>query len=136
MDELKIKDILRERDLKATSPRLNILQTILEYRSAIPFSSLQQAMKSLDRVTLYRTIESLKDKGIIHKAYQEDNESYYALCDDNCSTEIHHHEHLHFKCNKCLKVSCIKQKINISIPNYEVHQVSMHLSGICKNCRN
>ena len=136
MDNQYFKDLLNKRDLKATSHRLNLLLTMSAYKTAIPYSAIQKSMKSSDRVTLYRTLESLKDQGIIHKAFQENNEIYYAICGDKCDKEKHQHNHIHFRCTQCESVTCEHptSKFNISIPDYQISKIEIHLEGICKSC--
>ena len=69
MDHLK--EILKSRKLKATQTRLQLLSIFDQEKYAIPYSKIQVLMKETDRVTLYRTIETLLEKGVIHKAYRE-----------------------------------------------------------------
>jgi Fe2+/Zn2+ uptake regulation proteins len=137
MSDQYFKELLRSRSLKATSHRLSLLIKLQEYSSAMPYSAIQKAMKSMDRVTLYRTLESLKEKGIIHKAFQGNNESYYAICGKKCSNSQHDHDHVHFKCVKCESVTCEvpSKKVEISIPNIDIHKVSVHLEGVCNLCK-
>ena len=137
MDIQYFKTLLHERNLKATSHRLNLLTTMQTYQSAMPYSAIQESMQSIDRVTLYRTIESLKEQGLIHKAYQENNEIYYAICDANCSTGLHKHDHIHFKCIQCETVTCEQttDSLNISIPDFQIKKISINLEGVCKDCQ-
>lgn len=130
--------LLHDRDLKATGPRLNLLCAMYNYETAMPYSAIQKTMNSTDRVTLYRTIENLKKKGIIHKAFQENNEVYYAICGTSCKKEQHTHNHIHFKCLECDQVTCEQTKTNlkISIPEYIINKTSIYLEGICKSCKN
>ncbi len=94
-------------------------------------------MQPIDRVTLYRTIEKLKEKGIIHTAFQSNNEIYYAICGMDCSSENHIDNHIHFKCLKCETVTCedVLNSLNISLPKHEIHNISVNVKGICEVCR-
>ncbi|WP_406626686.1 Fur family transcriptional regulator [Portibacter marinus] len=136
MNTLNAKDILHERGLKATSTRVALLQKLQQHRSAMPYSTIQEQMHDCDRVTLYRTLESLKKQGIIHTAFQENNETYYAICGQKCDEHHHHHDHIHFKCIKCENVTCEKPEklIQISLANVDIHKVSIHVEGVCQNC--
>ena len=135
MDHLK--EILKSRKLKATQTRLQLLTIFDKEKYAIPYSKIQVLMKETDRVTLYRTIETLLDKGVIHKAYREENDNYFAMCGQSCSHQEHNHDHVHFKCQTCNEVQCkeIDQKINIDIPGYKVNTTSVVLQGICNKCQ-
>jgi len=135
-DDQYFRELLRGRGLKATTQRLRMLSSISAYRDAIPYSELQQSLKSTDRVTLYRTIETLQKQGIIHKAYVENNETYYALCGTQCSDNDHKHDHIHFKCLGCDTVTCqeLDQRIHIELPKHTIHQVSIQVKGLCEAC--
>ena len=137
MDDQYLKKLLNERDLKATAPRLKLLSRMQAYDSAMPYSAIQKAMKSIDRVTLYRTLETLVGQGIIHKAHQENNETYYAICGKKCSKGEHDYDHIHFKCIECNSVTCeqLSKKVKISIPDFEIQQMSIHLQGVCSSCK-
>ena len=137
MESNNIKEMLKKRNLKATSNRLNLLTKMQNNGSAMSFSKIQNTMQPIDRVTLYRTIEKLKEKGIIHTAFQSNNEIYYAICGMDCSSENHVHNHIHFKCSKCETVTCedVLNSLNISLPRHEIHNISVNVKGICEVCR-
>ena len=136
MDNNIIKALLQSRKLKATSTRIELLTKMYKFGSAISYSEIQKQMSPIDRVTLYRTIESLKKCGIIHIAFQDQNESYYAVCGKTCDENNHHHEHVHFKCKKCNTITCeeLNKNFNISLPNYQIEKISINVEGICKVC--
>ena len=137
MKSINIREILKKRNLKATSNRLNLLTKMQNYGSAMSYSNIQNTMQPINRVTLYRTIEKLKEKGIIHTAFQSNNEIYYAICGMDCSSENHVHNHIHFKCSKCETVTCedVLNSLNISLPKHEIHNISVNVKGICEVCR-
>ena len=137
MESNKIKEMLKKRNLKATSNRLSLLTKMQNNGSAMSYSNIRSIMQPIDRVTLYRTIEKLKEKGIIHTAFQSNNEIYYAICGMDCSSENHVHNHIHFKCSKCETVTCedVLNSLNISLPKHEIHNVSVNVKGICEVCR-
>ncbi|MFL2564234.1 MAG: Fur family transcriptional regulator [Parvicellaceae bacterium] len=137
MESNKIKEMLKKRNLKATSNRLSLLKKMQNNGSAMSYSNIRSIMQPIDRVTLYRTIEKLKEKGIIHTAFQSNNEIYYAICGMDCSSENHVHNHIHFKCSKCETVTCedVLNSLNISLPKHEIHNISVNVKGICEVCR-
>ena len=136
MDTQQFKDLLKSRALKATNSRLKLLESLQAYKSAMPYSEIQSAMQPMDRVTLYRTLETLLGQGIIHQAFRDNNETYYALCGHTCNSQEHNHEHIHFSCNVCNEVTCqeISNKINIDLPNFEIEKVAIVVKGTCQKC--
>lgn len=129
-------NLLRDRSLKVTPKRLELLTLIANYKSAIPYSGIQKHLKNFDRVTLYRTLNALLNGGIIHKASVSTDEVYYAMCREYCSSGCHNHKHVHFKCTECLEVSCVDvtNTIQIQIPNVLIKQVEIEVSGVCDKC--
>lgn len=132
----KYSDILRNRNLKVTPPRLKLLEAISECNHAISYSEIQKKMNQIDRVTLYRNLNTLIDKGLVHKASLSGDETYYAVCSCNCTSESHKHKHIHFKCTKCKTVSCVhlKKTLDITIPGYQVDTVEIEVNGLCQEC--
>lgn len=130
-------ELLRNRKLKATSKRLEVLNLIRERSSAISYSALQTALQGFDRVTLYRTIQSLLETRIIHKALTEENETFYALCSSNCTSVTHIHEHIHFTCIECHGVTCVESlnPIQLSIPGHSIENVEIAARGRCATCK-
>jgi len=131
--------LLKDRGLKATKNRLKVLSLIDVYKNAIPQSKLQVQLEDFDRVTLYRTLNTLSKNGIIHKAATTESDVYYAICNpDTCDVGKHQHEqHVHFKCKQCKEVSCLETKddLTISIGNYKLDSIEITATGLCENCR-
>ncbi|HMS30520.1 MAG TPA: transcriptional repressor [Saprospiraceae bacterium] len=134
--QLSWKEVLNSRSLKATQVRLKLLQILEQRTSATPYSILVKSMTPIDRVTLYRTLESLLNQGIIHEAYSEHEETYFALCGRECNEVNHNHKHIHFKCIRCNEVTCIHASLphEIEIPGVEIHHWSIVATGICNHC--
>ncbi len=129
-------DLLRERKLKATSTRLDVLSVISNYNKAIPFSEIQKALSDFDRVTLYRTIHALIKNGIIHKVLIEDKEIFFAMCSKKCTSDTHSHQHIHFKCTICHAVTCVEavNSITLSIPGHVIENFEIAAKGVCVSC--
>jgi len=136
LSQEKMVLLLKDRQIKATSKRMEVLTLIANYNSAIPYSSLQKSLQGFDRVTLYRTLNTLLDGGVIHKASVSTDEVYYAMCRHYCTSEKHHHKHIHFKCTACKSVSCVEttSPISIEVPNASVQEIEIEVKGICETC--
>lgn len=93
-----------------------------------------QVKGSMDRVTIYRVLNSFREDGYVHKILSDDGKCYFAIC-VNCEEQKHHHNHFHFRCLKCQKVECLKEEVNIKIPKgYTLENVNCLLTGYCKKC--
>ncbi len=129
--------LLHSRGLRATSSRTQVLEMIARQSSAVPYSTLQDELSELDRVTLYRTLQTLVTHGLIHKAVIDHDQTYYALCPQQCSSSRHAHEHLHFLCTLCETVTCVElpQALDIELPGYTIDTLELEVSGVCPSCQ-
>ncbi len=117
---------------------LKVFQTS---KSAISHSDIEQKLKdNYDRVTLYRTLGTFLEKGIIHKVIDDSSVAKYAMCTDHHLREVNHihsDDHVHFKCTKCEETVCLE---SISVPQIEMpngfvkQEVSYLIKGLCENC--
>jgi Fur family ferric uptake transcriptional regulator len=134
----EIKNILKEYDLRNTSCREEILDIFLQKNFALSHSDIEASVhEDFDRVTVYRTLKTFLDKGLIHKVLDDEGVTKYALCKEKCSHTEHHHEHVHFKCTECGLTNCLE---NVQIPaialpkGYNLKETSLLMQGICHVC--
>ncbi|MEY3432848.1 MAG: hypothetical protein RL131_784 [Bacteroidota bacterium] len=132
--------ILKNSSLSVTGGRKRILDIFLTSSNALAHQDIEALCSDqYDRVTIYRTLQTFLDKGIIHNIPSTDNITRYALCNDACISSGHHHDnHVHFKCDQCGKTLCLDE---VSIPDvklpkgYSMHEINMVVNGICKTCK-
>ncbi|MGB8706106.1 MAG: transcriptional repressor, partial [Gillisia sp.] len=92
-----------------------------------------------DRTTLYRSIKTFEEKGVVHKIDDGTGITKYALCEEGCNCEIENDLHLHFHCTSCHETICLTDyKIpQISLPkNFKAEDVNLVVKGICDKCNN
>jgi len=132
------KNILKKHSLRKTECRMAIIQIFLKKNFAIGQAEIESSIGDFyDRVTIYRTLKTFQEVGIIHKVLDTSGILKYALCPEVCEKEKHQHEHVHFKCNICGKISCLTElKIpTISLPKgYESLESNLLIQGICPKC--
>jgi Fur family ferric uptake transcriptional regulator len=135
----RINTILKRNSLSVTGSRTKILQLFLEQPGALAHGDIEKkAGEKFDRVTIYRTLQTFVDKGIIHTIPTADNSIRYALCKDECSEGHHHDHHIHFVCNTCNNTYCLDDVVTpeIKLPKgYQAGHVEVVVEGICKNCK-
>ncbi|MEJ2005417.1 MAG: transcriptional repressor [Cyclobacteriaceae bacterium] len=133
----RVGEILRNYKLKKTSCRQDVLRLLLRGNHAMSHAELEAAVnENYDRVTLYRTLKTFQEKGLIHKVLDDDGAAKYAPCSD-CTLGEHHHEHVHFKCNKCGNTVCIEDTNipKIDLPEgFRIQERNLLISGICNKC--
>jgi len=129
--------LLKDFKLRSTPNRQEILHLFLQKNYALSHGDIEKEIdNSLDRVTVYRTLKTFLDKGLIHKVLDDEGSLKYALCNEACTTAGHHHDHVHFKCTLCGQTYCL----NIEVPpvklpkGYRASEVNLLIQGICERC--
>jgi len=134
----RIVDILKRNSLSLTASREKILNLFLSHSGALSHGDIEKkAGERFDRVTVYRTLQTFTDKGIIHTIPTADNSIRYALCKDDCSEGHHHDHHVHFICSKCDQTFCLDDIVtpDIKLPKgYAMQHIEVVAEGVCKNC--
>lgn len=122
--------------IRNTAAKTKILNTISDSKTALSHSEIHELLNDFcDRVTIYRVLDRLVDEGLIHKAVTIEGVVKYAAC-HTCSTDEHHHNHIHFSCEQCHTVICMENVEPVfNMPKqYKVHSVNFTLSGTCPQC--
>eukprot|EP01037_Dinobryon_pediforme_P015117 gene15117-15260_t len=97
---------------------------------------LESVMDDIDRVTLYRILNTFEEKGIIHKVFDLNGTANYAMCSSNCGENHHHDEHLHFNCTVCKNVYCLDdlELPALKLPNgFKSEGFTLYANGLCPN---
>ena len=135
--ESKASGILRRKHLSITDSRKKILSLFLNHKDALAHGDIEKkAGEKFDRVTIYRTLQTFVEKGIVHTIPTADNAILYALCKD-CDEEHHHDDHVHFVCRNCNTTICLDDVVSpqINLPSgYAAENVQVVINGICKDC--
>jgi Fur family ferric uptake transcriptional regulator len=129
--------LLKDFRLRTTDSRQAILQLFLQKDYALSHGDIENGIdNSLDRVTVYRTLKTFLDKGLIHKVLDDEGSLKYALCNDACSVKGHHHDHVHFKCIKCGQTSCLNVEVPVvKLPKgFKSKEVNLLIQGVCDQC--
>jgi len=133
----RLDSILHRKQLSATDSRRKILSLFLDANDALAHGDIEKkAGEKFDRVTVYRTLQTFVDKGIIHTIPTADNSILYALCKD-CQEGHHHDDHVHFVCSECNRTICLDDVVSptINLPTgYVADNVQVVINGVCKEC--
>ena len=132
-----VSTTLKDHKLRTTSCRDDVLKAFVHRDTALSHGDLESALGDrFDRVTIYRTLKTFLEKGILHKVLGDEG-TRYALCRERCSEDNHHHDHVHFKCNTCGQTNCLE---NLHVPviklpeGYRIQEVNLLIQGLCAEC--
>ena len=133
----EIEKRLNDNGVRPTAMRILIYKYMAEKEVAVALTDIENAFSKADRTTLYRTLKTFEEKGIVHQIDDGTHISKYALCEPGCNCELEQDLHLHFHCNNCEETVCLtEQKIpHINLPDgYIAEDANLIVKGICEKC--
>lgn len=122
---------------RGTAARVATLQCLLSARHALSHQEIDQTLAqdglTLDRVTLYRTLDWLIDKQLAHKITTDDRTWRFSASAEHIA------EHAHFHCTECDQVFCMNE-VNPSFiialpPGFTLKHAELNMAGICDQCQ-
>ena len=134
--EVKARVMLKAAKLYCTHGRIDVLIVLM--KAGRPLSQDEIAGfsggKRFDKVTIYRTLESLLGVGLVHKAFIDNRARHFELA-HNCTE---HQCHPHFTCTSCGNTTCLTE---ISMPmakspykGFVINRQQVRLEGLCPTC--
>lgn len=130
---IDIKKELKQKGLRVTTPREKILSVFSAECQPMNAESIHAQLKSIDLVTIYRTLTSFEKCGILRKVDLHKDSTYY---------ELNHHHH-HIVCTSCGVIeafeSCdikkLTQKVVLQSSRFKtIQDHSLEFFGVCKIC--
>lgn len=124
--------------LNPTAHRLRILEVIGNNHTPLnarEIFDITQRSNSINRVTVYRILDSLVDSGLVQRI-SGGRASFYGLAPND-----HHKQHPHFFCRECGQMNCLMPHcISMDTTALErifpgkIDNVEVRVDGICNNC--
>lgn len=121
---------------RATQGRISVLAALLAEPQAVAHQALEAQLSQndkLDRVTVYRVLDWLGEKGLVHKIMSGDRVARF-----RATSEKNLHQHAHFQCNRCSTVTCLDQfRASYKLPlpaGYLSQEVELTVRGLCAQC--
>lgn len=132
-----VEQKLAAKKINPTAMRVLVLELLLKKNSAISLSEIEKSLETADRTTIYRTLKTFGQNGLIHSIEDGTGTPKYALCVEDCTTHEHHDMHVHFYCNNCKDTFCLPDHRipDISLPaGFLPSEMNLIVKGICEKC--
>ncbi len=133
-----INNTLKHHNLRITKVRVEILSLFQTHKKALTHADLEAKYdKKFDRVTIYRTLSSFLENGLLHKIPDDSGVAKYALCHHEGTAHTHDDHHVHFKCKQCEKIECLHtlEIPKLQLPKkYKMENANLLIDGICATC--
>ena len=133
----EIEQKLLAKNTNPTSMRILVYDFLEQQRTALSLTEIERHFYKADRVTIYRTLKTFEEKGIVH-SIPDHNTTKYMLCHDGCDEETHQDWHLHFYCKVCKQTTC---REDFEVPRsdgraYRIDRLTLLGEGVCEACLN
>ena len=91
---------------------------------------------NINRVTVYRVLNLLVERGLVDRISAGDRSHRYGIAPNS-----HHLPHAHFYCRQCGNMECLNpgtfeldlDRLNRTFPGV-IEKIEVRLDGTCKNC--
>ena len=137
--QCEYSDLLKARGLGITRNRLRVLEIIGSKNFPLSAGDIYKTLErsaSINRVTVYRILDLLVDRGLVQRHSGGGRSFGYGLAPSE-----HHPAHPHFFCKNCGHMECLKpQSLNVDTRPMQhtfagsIENVEVRVDGICKNC--
>ena len=132
-NEQDIAGYLKEYGIKPSYQRIKIFEYLKNTKSHpnvdVIFKEIAKVIPTLSKTTVYNTLNSFIEKGIVAVITIEENETRY-----DADTSMHGH----FKCKSCGKVYDFDIKFSKDdigdLKGFEVDEKHLYFKGNCKDC--
>ena len=131
--------LLASADLETTANRLGVLEVVGNNHfplSAADIYATLERRSSINRVTVYRILDLLVERGVIERISTGGRAFYYGLAPND-----HHQPHPHFYCTSCGQMDCLDpESLSVASDPLEktfpgrIEKVEVRVDGTCKNC--
>ncbi|PIE61342.1 MAG: ferric uptake regulator family protein [Desulfobacterales bacterium] len=133
------RDLMKQAGLPPNPNRLKVMEII--GNNNFPLSATQihdtlDRQSPVNRVTVYRILDLLVEKGLVDRIATGGRSAYYGLAPNDI-----HPSHAHFYCTQCGKMDCLSpESLNVELNRRDHHfpgkidRMEMRLDGVCTNC--
>ncbi|MCK4980105.1 MAG: transcriptional repressor [Candidatus Delongbacteria bacterium] len=128
-----IIEILKENDIAPSMQRIKILEYLQNYKTHptadMIYQALADEMPTLSKTTVYNTLKTFTEKGVLMALSLFGNEIRY---------EYNTEPHIHFKCTKCDKIYDLDKSFDHYnddlIDGHKIIEHHVNLRGVCRDC--
>lgn len=118
---MSIEDIIKEKNIKLTNARKEILEILTNAKSPLSYEDIKSNI-TMDKATFYRNISKFDEEDILNSFESNDKKRYF---------ELKQKKHAHFVCLECNKIECINT-VTLNLPGYDINNII--INGKCKEC--
>jgi Fur family transcriptional regulator, ferric uptake regulator len=132
-------ELLKARELGVTRKRLRVLEVIGSHNFPLSAGDIYKTLEcntAINRVTVYRILDLLVDRGLVQRLSGGGRSYVYGLAPNE-----YHPAHPHFYCKSCGHMECLTpQSLNVDTQPMQhtfrglIENVEVRVDGVCKTC--
>lgn len=133
---MKASEILRKSQLRVTPHRCSILNHFIQYDRAFTPSDLETVFKDeIDRVSIYRNLNSLSNSNILCKLVDSRGITSYVFDKHSGCADTQNHPHFICKsCNTVIELPELPQIYFELLTSLNIDMFNILAEGKCKEC--
>lgn len=128
-----LTNVLKMKNIRLSHQRLKVLEYLTSHLTHPTvdqiYTGLQKEIPSLSKTTVYSTLNTLADAGMIRLINIEDNEIRYDITIEN---------HGHFKCESCGTIYDFKTDVDSlqtgDLRSFSIRDKNIYFKGTCPMC--
>ena len=132
-------DLLGSRGLESIPNRMRIMEIVGNSSSPLSAGDIYDTVsrtREINRVTVYRILDLLVEKGLLEKISTTDRAFHFGMAPNS-----NHPAHPHFYCRNCGGIECLSpeslqvemEALNRTFPGV-IETAAVRLDGVCKTC--
>ncbi|MFQ6035878.1 MAG: Fur family transcriptional regulator, partial [Sedimentisphaerales bacterium] len=134
--DLQAQEMLKAAKLYCTKCRVAILKVLLKTGKPLRQEQVAKRLgkKRFNKVSIYRTLASLLEVGLVHRAFMHERAWHFELAKDCSESQCHPH----FTCTSCGDTHCLT---GMTLPmakslhkGFVIHRQQVRLEGLCPAC--
>jgi Fur family ferric uptake transcriptional regulator len=132
-------ELLESHGLETIPNRVRVIEIVGNSSSPLSARDVHDTMsrtREINRVTVYRILDLLVEKGLLEKISTADRAFHFGLAPNS-----NHPAHAHFYCRNCGVIECLRpeslrlemEALDRTFPEV-IEKAAVRLDGICKTC--
>jgi len=130
-------DLFNQKKLRKTPVRTALYNLLRQVDRPLSHAEIisQDCMTNFDRVTIYRTLDTFQQAGLLHKISGQDGIWRFGIHSHHSNTACKGN-HGHFLCDNCQIMTCLPDQPlpRVTAPGAIIYSKQLVVRGLCALC--
>lgn len=133
---LEIENLLLSKGIKPTANRILIAKYLINYDYPVSMTEIADDIETMDHSSIFRVLTRFVDSDLVHVIDDGSGSLKYEICKGEHGHSLND-IHVHFKCESCGKIFCMKSKHVpiVELPEgFSLTDINYVMKGVCDKC--